>query len=564
MVAYRLSANLLLAATVLNVTVPALIGLAFCGNKGRTSAGRAFARPNLPILIITVGVLLFAFLSSTVEMHPDSDDSLYVSNVALFSVSRTINPFDSSMGDVTTQTVPVYDFQTWESLNSVICRIFGFGAAETMHTLVVLPLLICSASALLLLGCALFDDNIDKAIAFVCIVSIIRLACRPIYYSEGAYLLRRIWQGKSVNRNIALPILSAATLTLFNADRRDANACMIVILMGVLAGSGLNPTTLYINGFELVFLSIAMALQTRRYPRWIRVAPGLIAILVFALMIYLRTRACPGMIENSSDIEEGFFLTDVRSYFQYKGIYIAMFVLALFHALFKGSATIRAYFIVASLLMLLCLWNPWSGRYVAEFITKRPTYHRVFWLLPVTFAISWAAVDYAFSFGSGKRLALLLLFMALACAGAGKQLLVDDYRYAQNVEKLPPAIIKIGSIIDGNPVRGPVLASKTPATELRQLYPDMELVVAKRYYADDVYTFFGRKEEGADRILLYDFVNGLLETFDPDGIIGLLKKYNVACIVIEERQEDEIALLEENGWSWTEEARGYRIYYQTR
>lgn len=69
-----------------------------------------------------------------VTFRSDSDDSFYVSNVALFANSSVLNPFDSSMGSHVVGTVPMYDFQIWESVLAMLCRVFRLGAAELCHT----------------------------------------------------------------------------------------------------------------------------------------------------------------------------------------------------------------------------------------------------------------------------------------------------------------------------------------------------------------------------------------------------------------------------------------------
>ena len=111
------------------------------------------------------------------------------------------------------------------------------------------------------------------------------------------------------------------------------------------------------------------------------------------------------------------------------------------------------------------------------------------------------------------------------------------------------------------PVSSPVLACQAAATVLRQEDTDLWLLVAKRTYVQDVYTYFGREEEGSDRLLLYDFVNNELE--DLSAVPALLEKYGVERVIVTKKNEAARTLLEEQGWILRAKARSY-FHYEKR
>lgn len=68
------------------------------------------------IILLVLLALLMIFLSEYFY-KPDADDAFYVSNVNLFLHSDRINQYDSSFGISSLGTVPMYDFQIWETFS---------------------------------------------------------------------------------------------------------------------------------------------------------------------------------------------------------------------------------------------------------------------------------------------------------------------------------------------------------------------------------------------------------------------------------------------------------------
>ena len=145
-----------------------------------------------------------------------------------------LNPFDSSMGSHVVGTVPMYDFQIWESVLAMLCRVFRLGAAELCHTAMLPPLLLLAASAAFSLGLSLLGNE-RRAYLFTFVLSVFYIFSGANGYSVGAFLLGRVWQGKAASLTIVLPVLSALPAARAG-PRRESSEAALDAPAGVYAG----------------------------------------------------------------------------------------------------------------------------------------------------------------------------------------------------------------------------------------------------------------------------------------------------------------------------------------
>ncbi|MBQ7184586.1 MAG: hypothetical protein IJR97_11440 [Clostridia bacterium] len=559
-VAFRLSSGLLMGLTAAVLLIPAAAALCL-RSPADPVTGEKTARADRLLAAAVIILVTAAALYSAFEYRANNDDSLYVSNIALFAVSDRINPYDASMGDVTTRSIPMYDFQVWEALLSVPCRLFGLGAAETAHTLIVIPLILCSASAFFSLGRAL-TGTARKAWLFLAVMTVFHLGCRSIAYSEGVFLLGRAWQGKSVNLGVTLPVLSAMVTEHFRQPAGGKGRPAVIVWLCVLSGMAMNATSLYIDGFQLLFLSAAWALMEKRFRKALPMLPGAAIALVFTALIYFRVSEGAGIVENASAAGPAFFAETLNSFFGKMKVFLVMYFGALIYIAARKEKTAGTYFLLTGAMMLVFLWNPLSGRFVAEKITKTPTYWRVFWLVPVGPAIAWCVADLTGRL-SGRRAAALGLAMLCLTAYAGTWE-TQDYVPAENVEKIRPKILEMGDRIVSEGISGPVLACNSVSTTLRQVHTDLRLLVAKEGFIRDVYDAWGREEEGNDLRYLYGFANASLSSEECAAAGALLDRYQVGCVILRVGNKAGLDTMKSLKWRLLDKGDGFMMYVRPR
>lgn len=221
MVAFRLSSALFMALVGAAAAALALFGLLSWLRRPALPSVREDAPAARRIaLLLALAAVALELVMTLVTFRSDSDDSFYVSNVALFANSSVLNPFDSSMGSHVVGTVPMYDFQIWESVLAMLCRVFRLGAAELCHTAMLPPLLLLAASAAFSLGLSLLGNE-RRAYLFTFVLSVFYIFSGANGYSVGAFLLGRVWQGKSASLTIVLPVLSALLLRELGRGERE-------------------------------------------------------------------------------------------------------------------------------------------------------------------------------------------------------------------------------------------------------------------------------------------------------------------------------------------------------
>ena len=448
-VAFRLSSALFMALVGAAAAALALFGLLSWLRRPALPSVREDAPAARRIaLLLALAAVALELVMTLVTFRSDSDDSFYVSNVALFANSSVLNPFDSSMGSHVVGTVPMYDFQIWESVLAMLCRVFRLGAAELCHTAMLPPLLLLAASA---------------AISF-------------------------------------------------------------------------NPTGLYVVGFEMLFLTAAVAITEKRGRLMVHLLPPLAAGALFTFLIWLRTSQFPGQVDAASQAGRGFVLEQLQLVFAHQEVYLALFAVLFVAVLLRGGREARTYFVLTSVLLALFVWSPVLGRLVAQYATKTPSYWRVFWLIPVGPICAYSTVWLTEKLPRRwMHLAGVLVCSALLAlpgewmftsAPAGE----TPFLPSENVEKVPQETLDFGELLTDGGVRSPVLACEPLSTTLRQVWPELELLVSRPQYILDLYVYRGQAETGEDLLRLRDFVNqGEPET---DGIPALLAKYGVEYVIL--------------------------------
>lgn len=513
-----------------------------------------FDRAMIPVLVVTV----FLILITMAVYRSDADDSFYVSNVALFAESGRLNPYDSSFGIEELGTVPMYDFQIWEAFMAVLCRVFRVEAVTMMHTVCLPVLLILSASAYLLLGRVVTKGDSGKAALFYVLMTVFHLFGGYAVYSEGSFLLSRLWQGKAVYLNVALPVMTA--LILENAEKRR-RFLWLELLICMSAGIALNPTSMYVMGFQLFFMLIAISCVRREVKYLLHSIPAVLEVALFTVLIFLRTSKFSGQMEAASVTTETFVKDTFLRFWGSGKLYLLFFAVAVVVIIAWGNKLEKIYIIYTPLALLLGIWNPWMGRVIAEKITMTPSYWRVFWLIPVGQGIAIALIILYEKVMKRKFVQYLYLAAALLlCAVPGRWMFSKENGFivSNNVEKMPDEAVTFGKLIISENPGAKVLGCDAFSTTLRQKYTDMELIFSRYQYILDLFQYRGEEEQAADRIYLMNIVNGVDQNLS--GVSELLAKYQVDYVIIQSGNENLGGYLSRDGWQVREESEQYLLY----
>ena len=524
----------------------------FRENKGRLYLSSLKAEKE-DILLLGIFIILCVFLF--LMYRSDADDSFYVSNVLLFSKSDILNPYDSSFGNPSLGTVPMYDFQVWESYLAVLCRASSIKASVMCHYVMLPVLLAVSCSACCFMGDVLLKDH-RKSTLFVCFLFLMYGMGGYSVYSKGSFLLSRIWQGKAVYLHIVLPVAIALMLD-FSETQRKLTGILLGFVM--LAGIGLNPTSMYVLGFQILFMMLMISFHKRDWRLLRHLLPALFAAGLFSVMILLRTRSYSGQIEAASSIPKQFAYHTFVRFLGEGWPYFLIYLACCMYILIRGEIKEKILCVYTPLLLLLAVWNPVMAPLIARYLTMAPSYWRVFWLLPMDYAMAYCAVRLIGSRQQALWKSGVFAFSLAVMILPGKFMFAKSNSFvrAENKERIADEILYLGNrITSGMEEQQIVLANEQGATTLRQEYDGIELVYSRYQYILDLMMYRNRQEEAAERIALMRFVNGAGKKQEDCYISDLLRKYQVKWILIDEEQTASVAFLEREGYSLLEGKRG--------
>ncbi|MCB5953474.1 DUF6077 domain-containing protein [Enterococcus sp. CWB-B31] len=514
--------------------------------------------------LIVLGILLFQITLLFIMYRSDADDSFYVSNVTLFQNSQNLNLYDGSFGNPLLGTVPMYDFEIWEAYMAFFCKLLQIDGATMLHFVLVPWLLVVSASAYLFLGRILFDGDERKGNYFYILLSVFHLMGGYEVFSQGSFLLSRIWQGKAVYLHIVLPVMMGLLLSCVSHKKeldqtveKTENKLFVLLFACILAGAGLNPTSLYVLGFQLAAMLLALAIYKRKAKLLLHAFPAVITVLFFTLLVYLRARQFSGQLEAASEAADNFVFATFKSFFGSGMLYFYIYILAVFIILAIGNTRAKISFVLTPIILFIGVWNPLTGKLVAETLTKVPSFWRVFWLIPVGLAVSYTLVLIAGYFKSGF-IGLLVSCVIIALPGQWMFLKENNFVRANNVERLPTEVMQFGNRAieeKDNPV---ILGTDEFATTFRQKYDQIELIYSRHQYILDLFVYRDKEEEGTERIALMDFSRGL--SSEEEKTLALLKKYSVDYVVLENNHTESRYILENNNWHIVDKSEEYLMY----
>lgn len=531
-----------------------------CKNKTRPFSKERFAGISLELILFLI--LLAVLLYSVFRWYrPDADDSFYVSNVALFSQNTQLNPYDSSFGNPEFGTVPMYDFQIWESFLAVYCKIFSVDAATFCHSVLDIVLLIVAISAYKALADCLFEDQ-RKCWFFLNCVLILFLWQGYSGYTRGAFLLSRLWQGKAVYVNVVYPLMMALFCSKVLLKKRYLWALLSII---TLAGISLNPTSMYVIGFGMLTMMLAYAVQKKKAKVMLHIVPSIAWISFFTLMIYLRTKQYGDQIAAASVIPEHFVWNTFLEVFHDGYAYLILYAISFIVVLWLGSAAGKRLFVWCPLFMLLLVWNPVLGNPIAQHLTKVPSFWRVFWILPLETSIAYAAAKGYEKLIDQKKYVgqaafLVIGFFVLIFPGSYMFSHENSFFIDGNPEKMSNAAVHFGAYVEDQGERAVLLGDDTFSTTLRQKYTGIELIFSRHQYVLDLIEYRGDRQQAEERIRLYEFVKGEA-TIENGELQKLLEKYHVNWIAC---QNDKTAVQEQLlllGYQAVQSEEGYLLFH---
>ncbi len=404
-------------------------------NKARVNITCLRKHKYSPFLIGTIilGALIIAVLA--VLVHSDADDSFYLAQSSSALYSGRINPYEQSTGISSLPDQTPYAYVGYEIWTAVICRIFNINTAVLYHSL--LPALFMLMHFLVMydIGKALFKD---RAAVFLMLIMIFDLMGGYSIYSQGAFVMLRLWQGKSVLVNVIMPFLMLVFIKILKQGRSNKyDKIMLYVIL--LSGMFISAVGIYLIPIEYAIFFIVFFIRRLICKKSIKemfmLTVPVIGILPFVAVYLYDFMSDDTMIKIVTDKAEELSYVRILRDINGTGVILLVFVIcAVFFALYKKE-TEKYIFGLYPLVCICTIANPLICRYVAAYITGTSVYWRVFWLFQ--FNITVCAAVIAIYDIVKKYKALYIVCAALTVMLCGRPILTDRFfDRAVNFEKI--------------------------------------------------------------------------------------------------------------------------------
>lgn len=161
-------------------------------------------------LLVLLGVIGFQLYQYGMNTHIDLDDSRFVANTIEAVENDTMFLRSAATGEYLGYWTGEQEKDVtspWMLIYAALAKLTGVSAATMVHTVMPVILLIVAYFAIWLLGDELTEGDYQKNIYFVLFSALIFMISSGSSYTQGVFMLNRIWQGKATVAAFFIPLI---------------------------------------------------------------------------------------------------------------------------------------------------------------------------------------------------------------------------------------------------------------------------------------------------------------------------------------------------------------------
>jgi hypothetical protein len=211
-------------------------------------------------LILALLLVLGQAAISTIFTFGDADDIYYVGLANTNIHAPALYAYDPSTGMHDYPVISQYRFESFELLLGIFADISGLPAAGIFHSIMPFILISLAYLAYVFLARQLIADRYVPL--FIVILSIFHIFGGYSAFSQGSYLLTRVWQGKSVLLHLILPMIMGLGLQFFESGYPFRMVLQMAILL--LAGIAVTPVAVFLPTAIIVLYCFFYWIKTPR------------------------------------------------------------------------------------------------------------------------------------------------------------------------------------------------------------------------------------------------------------------------------------------------------------
>lgn len=441
----------------------------------------------LGIKSILIFLVIIQSIGSAWFHHIDDDDAYFV------SLSSSIMETDVVTSDMVYATTGFKDdisdgrpdTATWEALIAVSSTAFRIHPAILAHTVLPFLLIMIAYMAVYCVAKNFFykDSECEKKSLYFCIFfCVINIFAGYTVYSTGCFLLLRIWQGKAVLVSIIFPALLANCLYIMNGNHEKKYFVWnsVILIAGIctsVIGVYLLPIYYLVIGIPYLLTINWKNSKKLLFPAFLSLLPVL--VYAIAALLTILTQNAGYMNANPPS----WILLFKRNMLM-GGYYWVLFLISIIYITFCGKRIHRVFFIGSTLCLFLSFLNPFFCRIVAQKITGVGVYWRLYWVVPIYYAISFTAVELLFLIKQNYIKCIWFTLVIIIIGKSGYFMYQAPHFYEhKNLYKLPNEVITIMDTILEDSVDNPcILLPDNLATKARQYSANVKLAVGRYSY----------------------------------------------------------------------------------
>lgn len=232
------------------------------------------------VILVQVGITVLCW-------HSDADDSFYVGTANTTVATDRLFEVDAYTGEVYESFPSRYVLSPFPIWTAFISRMIQMHPATTAHTVLPMALIPLAYVVYSLLGELFFRDDKKKQGVFLLAMGVIMMSSWYSIYTQGTFLLVRIWQGKAVLAAVLLPAVFYLCCRLL--VKKDSGSDWPILFSAMMAGIMVSTMGVMLPVLTVAVFGFLFGLLKKNWSGLLRCVLVCVPNLVFAV-IYLVIR----------------------------------------------------------------------------------------------------------------------------------------------------------------------------------------------------------------------------------------------------------------------------------
>ena len=467
-----------------------------------------------PLFYIFIVIVALQIFLSCYMQHADADDGYFVTiSTIAWQQDRIVMDKTVYDGVASAGSFLRPGNSTWELFIALIALVFRIHPAILAHSFLPAVLIILCYMAVWHFAKKLFKNQ-SKLVFFMIIYGLLNMFGAYSVYSSGCFMLLRIWQGKALIPNLALPLLLASVYEIYRG--RKGIGVWIFNMLLVFAGTCFSSVGSCI--MPLAYLSFGAPLIIKRLvTKKVKEAVGLVIKaalsmlpVILLLISYVYTYASDAAGSSYMSAAAPSWKDVLKRTFP-EGYIWALFVAAfiIIVILWKRNKEASLLFAGTTAFTGAVYLNPLLSSLIAQKLTGVDVYWRIYWIVPF-----YIMIAYAGGLFFTKRIvqaALGICWGILVCI-SGKNMYAKDLHFTahDNLYKIPTKAVLAADYLKAEDEEPVCLFPESISYYIRQYDPDIVVVKGRGMAGDD--TMIGNS--GKDYAWLYNeiYIEGNVES----------------------------------------------------